>query len=206
MNRREALRWLAAAAGTGWLEGLRSEDLIAWGRAVHADARQRDGGMPGGLGPHASRTVAAAAERIIPATDTPGATDARVGAFVDRMLADWHSPTERDRVLDGLGDLDARARRRHGRDFIACGEVDQLALLTGFDEEVAALRRTPPAGRPGTPANPDEHWFAMLKFLVVWGYCTSEVAQRETLGAWPMPGRYDACAPYPPATLRRGGS
>lgn len=193
MNRREALRWLAAAAGTGWLEGLRAEDLMAWGRAVHAGARPPAGPPLRALDPHANLTVVAAAERIIPATDTPGATDARVGEFIDRMLADWHSPDERRRLLEGLRELDDRARGRHGRDFVACAESEQLALLEAFDDEVVA-------------SDSDQHWFAMLKFLVVWGYCTSEVAQRETLRAYPMPGRYEACAPYPPPTPteRRG--
>lgn len=198
MDRREALRWLAATAGTTWLEGIRLEELVAWGRAVHAGARQREEAPLRALDAHANLTVIAAAERIIPATDTPGATDAQVGAFIDRMLADWYAPAERARLLDGLRELDQRARTRHDRAFIDCAEAGQLALLTAFDDDVAALRRTPPAGRPDTPANPDEHWFAMLKFLVVWGYCTSEVGQRETLRAHPLPWRYDACAPYPP--------
>lgn len=206
MDRREALRWLAATAGTTWLEGIRLEELVAWGRAVHASARQREEAPLRALDAHANRTVIAAAEHIIPATDTPGATDARVGAFIDRMLADWHAPAERARLLEGLRELNGRARSRHGRDFIDCTEAERLALLTAFDDEVAALRRTPPAERPGTPANPDDHWFAMLKFLVVWGYCTSEVAQRDTLRAHPLPWRYDACAPYPPPTPAGGGS
>jgi hypothetical protein len=44
-------------------------------------------------------------------------------------------------------------------------------------------------------ANPNEHWFAMLKYTTVFGYCTSEIAMRRTLGAWPRPTRYDGCAP-----------
>lgn len=198
MDRREALRWMAVAAAGGWLEGFRPEQLVAWGQEVHARARRPGEPALRVLDAHAHRTVLAAAERIIPATDTPGAIDARVDVFIDRMLADWHSPAERARVLDGLNELDVRSRARYGRDFADCTDPEQHTLLTVLDEEVATLRRTPPDERQGTAADPDEHRFAMLKFLTVWGYCTSEVAQRETLGAWPLPGRYDACAPYPP--------
>jgi hypothetical protein len=49
---------------------------------------------------------------------------------------------------------------------------------------VAALRTT-----NGAAAN--AHWFAMLKYLTVWGYCTSDVGMRETLHSWPQPMRYD---------------
>jgi hypothetical protein len=59
---------------------------------------------------------------------------------------------------------------------------------TAFDEAVSARRR---AGG----ANPNEHWFAMLKYTTVFGYCTSEVAMRRTFGVWPRPSRYDGCAP-----------
>jgi hypothetical protein len=185
MDRRDALRWLALAAGTGWLEGIRPDRLVAWGQEVHARARGAEGQELRALDAHASRTVVAAAERIIPATDTPGATDAGVSAFIDRMLADWYPPADRARFLEGLAELDRRARPTHGRDFADCTEGEQHTLLIALDEERAA--------------DPDDHWFAMLKFLTVWGYCTSEVAQRRTLRAYPLPVRYDGCAPYPAA-------
>jgi hypothetical protein len=34
----------------------------------------------------------------------------------------------------------------------------------------------------------------MLKYLTVYGYCTSEAGMRA-LGLYPMAGRYDGCAP-----------
>lgn len=194
MHRREALRLLAVGAGVQCLEGLAPEQVLAFGRAVHARGRSRNGAPAlRGLDTHANATVTAAAERIIPASDTPGATDAGVSAFIDHMLADWYSPEERGRVLDGLRELDTRARSLHGADFIDCTETDQIALLSAIDDEVTALRAAPPDG-----TNPNDHWFAMLKYLTVWGYCTSEVAMRETLHAHPLPLRYEPCAPYSP--------
>ena len=205
MDRRQALRWLVAAAGARWLDGLHPEQLLAWGREAHARARPAGEAAPEALEAHASRTVIAAAERIIPATDTPGATDAGVGAFIDHMLAGWYPVAERARFLEGLSELDDRSRAAHGRDFADCTGAQQDALLSAYDDEVAALRRMPPDRRAGTPANPDDHWFAMLKFLTVWGYCTSEVGQRETLRSYPLPGRYEACAPHTPTAGPTGG-
>ena len=37
----------------------------------------------------------------------------------------------------------------------------------------------------------DEHWFATLKFLTVWGYYTSRVGMTEELRTNVMPGRSD---------------
>jgi hypothetical protein len=197
MERRELVRFLASAAGVGCLQGLAPDDLLAFGRRVHADA----GAVQDlkALDAHAARTVIAAAERILPASDTPGATDAQVHRFLDRMLADWHTPAERDRFLAGLRALDQQSRALHGRDFVACAEADQAALLTALDDEVTRLRGPAAAeARRGLGiANANEHWFAMLKYLTVVGWLTSEPAMRA-LGRYPMAGRWDGCAPYPP--------
>ena len=187
MERRELIRFLMATAGLKCLDSLSADELLAFGTLVRDGAAQA-AQSSGVLDTHARRTVILAAERIIPASETPGATDADVVTFIDRMLADWYNSDERDRFLAGLRELDARCRARHGKDFADCDERDQVATLTAFDEDAAAHRRA-------RGANPNEHWFAMLKYTTVFGYCTSEVAMRRTLGAWPRPTRYDGCAP-----------
>jgi hypothetical protein len=174
MERRELIQWLVATAGLQCLDSLAPADLLALGRDVHRRA------TVGLLSPHDERTVAVATARIIPGAD--------VTAFIDKMLADWHTPAERERFLAGLPQLDTRCRARGGRDFADCAAADQVAVLTAFDDEVTALR----AARGGTEAN--QHWFAMLKYLTVYGYCTSEAGMR-TLGLYPLAGRYDGCAP-----------
>jgi len=168
MERRELLQWLVATAGL---------PSLAFGRQVHRRPQRR------GLSPHVERTLAVATERIL-----PGAAEGNVGAFIDKMLADWHTPAERDRFLAGLPDLDARCRARVMRVFVDCPEADQVAVLTALDDEVTALR----TAQGGAAAN--RHWFAMLKYLTVYGWCTSEIGMRA-LGLYPMAGRYDGCAP-----------
>ena len=61
-------------------------------------------------------------------------------------------------------------------------------MVQALDDEVMALRRT-----AGGAAN--AHWFAMLKYLTVWGFCTSEPGMREVLRSLPRPMRYDGSAP-----------
>jgi hypothetical protein len=176
MERRELIQWLVATAGLRCLESLAPQDLLALGREVHyrtAAARA--------LSAHALATVTAAAERIIPATDTPGATDAGVADFIDKMLADWHTPAERDQFLAGLPELDRRCRAKANKNFVECSEADQVAILSALDDEARAAQR-------------GEHWFARLKYLTVYGYCTSEPGMRA-LGLFPLPWRYDGCAP-----------
>jgi hypothetical protein len=176
MERRELIQWLVATAGLQCLDSLAPEDLLALGRNAHGS----QGAALRVLSPHAERTVAAAAERILPGS-------AGVSAFIDKMLADWHTPEERTRFLAGLPDLDTRCHTRRAADFVACPEADQVAVLTALDDEVTALR-----AERGGAAN--QHWFAMLKYLTVYGWCTSEAGMRA-LGLYPMAGRYDGCAP-----------
>lgn len=195
LTRRELLRVLGAGAGLELFSGLTPEGVLAFGRRIHA---QTVSTARTDAHAHQGETIAMAAERILPASETPGATDAGVGPFIERILADWMSPVERDRMVAGLAALDARSRERHGRAFIECAEAQQTALLASFDDEVSALR----AARRGGEA--DNHWFAQFKRLVVTGYMTSEVVARDVLRTHPFPGRYDACAPYVPVVpLRR---
>jgi hypothetical protein len=193
MNRREALRVLGAGASLELLGIITPDSLFALGQRVHRD--HDHGPLPA---TRQNEIIGIAAERIIPAGDTPGATDANVGAFIDRILSGWYSTAERERMLAGLADLDSRSVAAHGRSFVQCSAEQQTALLAAFDDEVTALREARGRGDSGS-ANPDQHWFSMFKYLTVWGYFTSESAARETLRDFPLPGRYDGCAPYAPA-------
>ena len=189
MDRRELLRIAAASAGVAGLHGLTPRQLLAFGERVHRAAG--DGPLQV-LDPHAAATVTAAAERILPRTDTPGATDAGVTAFIDHMLDGWYPQSDRERFLNGLADLDARSRARANRDFVSLPESDQVAVLTALDDELTAFRRARPAGQ-ATP------WFDLLKYLTVYGFCTSEAGATKALRIWPKPFRYEPCAPLPRA-------
>src|SRR5262245_20710144 len=86
MERRELIQCLVVTTGVA---ALAPDDLVALGREVHARASTL-----------VDPTIAAVAERIL-----PGAGEAGVPAFIEKMLADWHTPEERAAVLTGLGSL-----------------------------------------------------------------------------------------------------
>lgn len=186
MQRRELLQWMIAAGGLTAVNRLGPKDLLAIGRDGHR-AASVDGRQLYALDSHAALTVTVAAEHIIPATATPGATQANVTAFIDTMLSGWYPAADQARFLAGVHDLDARSNTRSGKPFVQCAPADQLALLEVLDAEVTTLRQT-------QSALANDHWFAMLKYLTVWGYCTSEIGMRETLHTHPMPMRYDGNA------------
>jgi hypothetical protein len=192
MHRRRALQLIGALAGVPALPVLgrfSESELLALGTRIH-EQLEGEPYEPRVLTPAQHRQVEVAAEQIIPRTHTPGATDARVADFIDMMLADWYRPAERDRFVAGLVDLDVRAMTAHGKAFADISAAARVALLMSMDDEVTTLRRA------NVQAG-NEHWFATLKFLTVWGYYTSRVGSTDELRSNPMPGRYDGNAEYP---------
>src|SRR5467141_4865851 len=100
MNRRDVLLLLAGTAAL-------PDKLLAVGRTVHQRARL---GMLRTLTPQQNETVATIAELIIPKTDTPGAREAGVPAFIDVMVADWGDDDQRKMFAAGLANVDERSR------------------------------------------------------------------------------------------------
>lgn len=179
MNRREVLRLLGGVAVVPMLGPLSAEDRLDLGRTLHARLASH---TIGSLNPHQRKTVALIAELILPESDTPGATTAKVPEFIDLMLAEWFRPTERDRFLTGLTDLDARGRRTYGGVFLDLRAREQGIMLTGLDGVV---------GAEGSA----EDAFTTLKDLTVYGYFTSEVVMKEVIRHPLIPGRFDGCVP-----------
>src|SRR5258706_15699902 len=107
MNRREALLLLAGTAAL-------PDQLLAVGRAVHKKVR---GGSLRALTPQQNETVATIAELIIPKTDTPGAREAGVPAFIDVMLADWGDDNQRQMITAGPPNLEAPQPQGVGKAF-----------------------------------------------------------------------------------------
>ena len=183
MERRELIRWMVSTGGLAAFNRLSERDLVSLGEAMHQQPRTTLKALTAAQ----ARLITVAAEHIIPASDTPGATDAKVTQFIDGMMADWYTPAERTSFVNGLAELDTRSRASRKKAFVDCASSDQVALLETIDMEVAGLRRT-----RGAAAN--DHWFAVLKYLTVWGYCTSEPGMRKMLKSYPLPMRYDGNA------------
>ena len=96
VTRREAIRRAALLAGVA----LSPEWLGMVGRAQSAAAKTYLAAAQGA-------TLAAAVDRIIPRTDTPGAADVGVAAFIDRLYGDFMTPAEQQLLTAGIaGDRD----------------------------------------------------------------------------------------------------
>jgi gluconate 2-dehydrogenase gamma chain len=169
ISRREAIRRAALLAGVavspGWLS------LV--GRAQTAPAKAY---LPAGQ----AAILAAAADRILPKTDTPGAADVGVPAFIDRLYGECMTPAEQKLLTQGLAEVEAAAKSAHGAGFATLTSVQQDGVLRA----VATAQQ----GR-------DPSSFALLRSATVLGYFTSEQVGRNVLHYDPVPGGYNGCVP-----------
>lgn len=196
MKRRDALKLIAGAAA---VPALYSHDLFALGREIHQQLGPTTALKT--LNAQQNTTVIAIAEMIIPATDTPGAREARVIEFIDLILTDWCTGDDCRRFLQGLADTDERSRKMFGKEFVSCNPQQQTQLLTALDEELTELREANgEERRHASPAVRDaetpvqRNFFYMMKRLTLIGYYTSEVGWTQELGRPPVHmGPYKAC-------------
>jgi glucoside 3-dehydrogenase (cytochrome c) hitch-hiker subunit len=169
ISRREAIRRAALAAGvmvsTEWLsivDGVRPA-----AQATRLSAAQ-------------ASLAGAIADRIIPRTDTPGAADVGVPAFIDLLYGDFMTPAEQKLLTDGLDGVEAAAKSAHGASFASLAADRQDALLRGIAKAEE--------GR-------EQGFFRLIKSATILGYFTSEPVGRNVLHYDPVPGSYDGCVP-----------
>ena len=152
------------------------------------------GGM---LSPDQQQIITVLAEMIIPATDTPGAVDAGVPAFIQQIVVDWYTPAERQIFLDGLAALEATAKKRWSQSFVDLPAEAQARLLSEMEPPMEDLAESQPMSAAIAPgASGDLPFFVKLKELTVLAYYSSEVAARSELDYQPIPGHYDGHARF----------
>jgi hypothetical protein len=160
---------------------------------------------PQALSAGQARTLDVAAELIMPATDTPGAREAGVPAFVDRAIGIYCSPAEAQSLKAGLDRMDADARREFNAGFTTITPAQQASLLTRYEAEGRARRAAPATvGRGDTetgltnaapPTPPAPAFFPLLRELVTVGYFTSKIGATQAVKYDPFPGAYHGCVP-----------
>ncbi|HEX3935280.1 MAG TPA: gluconate 2-dehydrogenase subunit 3 family protein [Puia sp.] len=129
------------------------------------------------------------AETILPATDTPGAKDAKVGAFWATIVKDCYTEQEQKVFLDGMKKLNDASQTKNGKSFMDSTPEQRHDLLVALDKEqkdyMAAKKKDDPA-----------HYFRMMKELTLWGYFTSEPGATKALRYVAVPGKYIGCMDY----------
>lgn len=170
VSRREAIRRAALLAGVA----VSSDWLNLAGQA-------QTGAVKTYLSAAQSAILAATADRILPRTDTPGAIDVGVPAFIDRLYGEFMTPAEQALLVQGLQAIDDAARSgANGAGFSTLAATRQDAVLR-------AVARAQQDKEPGS--------FALIRSATILGYFTSEQVGRNVLHYDPVPGAYNGCVP-----------
>jgi len=135
------------------------------------------------------------AQMVIPRSDTPGAGDVGVGAFVTLALAHGLEGTRETLrnpapqwPLRGDGSLrydlwlDRELGRRAGGDFLTLPAAARARVLGQLDADAFSSATPSPSPNP---------WIA-IKGLILTGYYTSEAGAAKELQYNLIPGRWDA--------------
>ena len=189
MKRRQAIGVLSGVAGAPLV--MPPDEigrLLAWREQVRAAPAATTATRTASLlTPARARVMEALAEVIIPATDTPGASEAGVTEFVAALVDGWLDDDERDRFLAGLDTVDPVCRERFGSPFAECAPGEQAAFVRGLDDELTALREDPAADETA-------HFFHDIKRFTITGYFTSDVGL-DAFGYRTTFRTFEGCAP-----------
>ena len=126
--------------------------------------------------------VAEVAEILIPRTDTSGARDAGVPAFIDSALDGLYPQADRDRFRSSLADFDNAAKASGksflGRDPAARADYVKSTLVAALAAE-----------------HPVKPFILMTRELTLLGYFSSKVGITENMEYVSVPTAFHGCVP-----------
>jgi gluconate 2-dehydrogenase gamma chain len=136
MNRREALQRAGLVLGyavsapvlAGIMNGCKAQPELPF--------------KPIFLNDNQARLVSELAEIIIPKTDTPGAKDAGVPGFIDKVLSECYKKKDQERYLDGLKAFEEEAKKTMGDSFLDLNPAKQVEFATKMNAEGVALAKS----------------------------------------------------------------
>lgn len=129
-------------------------------------------------------------ETILPATNTPGAKEAKVGEFMAVMVNDCYDENNQLIFMEGMKALQFKdAKTKIGKSFMEASAEERHKLLVALDAEAKEYNKN---------KKPEEstHYFSMMKQLTLSGFFTSELGATKALRYVAVPGKFDGSAPY----------
>lgn len=130
-----------------------------------------------------ARLVTALADVILPADDTPAASEVGVPQFIETMVNEVYNEEQRQEFLEGLDAFAENYRSEIQAEYFE-GSDEQKYEFTYHQNQLAVEE------------DPEGSSFLLtFKELTMLGYFTSEVGATQVLQYQAVPGRYDECIP-----------
>ncbi|MEQ9309055.1 MAG: gluconate 2-dehydrogenase subunit 3 family protein [Balneolaceae bacterium] len=124
---------------------------------------------------------------IIPATDTPSASEVGVPKFMDDMIFTIWDEEGRTYFLDSMSDFQEKATRDLGKPFIEASEQERTDFINKEHDSVFGGEVNWDAPRP---------FIWMMKEQTIAGYFSSEEGMTQVLQYAMVPGRWDGCLTF----------
>lgn len=186
MDRRQALRY------TGWIAGI---GLLVPGvfAALQSCRNTTEGTFwkPLILTDEQVNQLTLLADTIVPATDTPSASQVHVPEFVDVLMADVLSEDQKQSIADGLQGLDDAGKNDSSGSFVDLRPGQRHDFVQRIDDHAF-----------GSESSDDysssflSH-YRYLKAMILMSYFTSEEGVKQNLNYVVIPGDYHGCIDLP---------
>ncbi|MEX2640088.1 MAG: gluconate 2-dehydrogenase subunit 3 family protein [Balneolales bacterium] len=181
MDRREAIKRTAVLMGgfafapsvLGVLNGCTPQAGPGWNPQFFSNSQ--------------ARLVSVLSDVIIPAGDTPGASDVGVPAFIEEMVSTIYDDDAKKVFINGLEAFNKMAGEEHGQDY---PDLDHDLQFQFADRQNRLAIGSEHNDDPGV------RFFFIMKELTMLGYFTSEAGATQTLRYVKVPGRYEGCIPF----------
>lgn len=138
--------------------------------------------------------IAEVAEQIIPKTDTPGAIEAGVPAFVEMMLQDCYKEPEQQSFLAGVAQLQQQ-------DFLSQNAAQKVEMLKKLEADTKEQMKAYQVKQTKMGDNEDKEvmksqlkglpFWRLMKELTLLGYFTSEKGLNANFEYVPTPGKFE---------------
>lgn len=125
------------------------------------------------------------AETILPKTNTPGALDIGIDAFIDHIVDNCYSDQNKEIFLNGLIEVERESDLLDGESFVNLSDKNKVKLLNKFEQKAAQIDIE--NGKYPQP------FFQQIKELTLLGYFTSEEIMKNELEYVPIPTRLEGC-------------
>lgn len=179
MNRRDALSRVALILG----------GTVIGAEAFLSGCKTKNYGESLNFSPDDIAYLDEIAETILPATNTPGAKDAKVGEFMTVIVRDCYDEKDQKTFLEGMKKLDEASKKKNSKSFMESSPDERHNLLVDLDKEAGEYKKNKKSEDPN-------HYFSLMKQLTLWGYFTSKPGATKALRYVPVPGKYEGCIPY----------
>lgn len=174
MNRRTLLKRTTALTGvaltpgiiSGILSGCTPEKTLNWKPRFFTGEEAKD--------------ISAIANIIIPATETPGATETATDQFIDTIVADCFSNDEKEKISSAFVRLNELVKEKGEDRFHHLSQEDQVALVTDMDKNMKNDKEV-------------SRLYRAVKSLTISGYLSSEAGLTGYYKYEPVPGKFEGC-------------